>query len=297
MDAEKWFVARGTFGSKSIALRPGPSHGQTAATRWKPRGFFRLFDLPPELRAQIFHFALLGCEEQVQVLRLLLVCKALYAETADIFYHHVWLDLTERTGPPGLLAGPLTPLSPRLHVRTMDLKIYPKSNLRAFNDLYVPLLREMAGRGSLRALRLEINGRFPRLDFWTDHWSDDDEDFCEAEVPLAVGPGADVAYLGPAFLAAEPFQAFLAFLADPRVPKVSLYISGADHYKFWCECHRRASSRLGLPCEGGSWRGKSARLKVNQRHLLRLFRGARSAAGSTAATTTSRRSGTAARDA
>ncbi len=248
-----------------------------------PGAPFRLFDLPPELRAQVLGLALLDCEEHIQVLKIFLASRRLYAEAAEIFYHDLWLDITDRTKPPGLLAEPITPLSPRLRIRIMDLKIYPKKNLRSFNELYVPLLREMADQGSLRTLHLEINGRFPRMDFWTDHWSDDEE-FCEAEVPLLVGPDKDIEYLGPAFLAAQPFQTFLDFLSDPRIPKVALYTSSADHYKFWCDCHRKLSSKLQLPCSGGSWRGKSSRLKVNQKHLLRLFRNAQTIQTSASAT-------------
>ncbi|KAI1418891.1 hypothetical protein F5Y12DRAFT_789507 [Xylaria sp. FL1777] len=276
------WVERKPFGSKSIAFRPKPSQ-QSAAARWRPRGPFRLFDMPPELRAQVLSLALLDCEEQIQVLKIFLVSRRLYAEAADIFYHDIWLDITDRTEPPGLLAGPVTPLSPRLNVRTIDLKIFPKKNLGSFNSVYVPLLREMAEQGNLCTLHLEINGRFPRVDFWADHWSDDEE-FCEVEVPLLIGPEQNIDYLGPAFLAAQPFQAFLDFLSDPRIPKVALYTSSADHYKFWCDCHRKLSSKLKLPCSGGSWRGKSSRLKVNQKHLLRLFRNAQTVKVSSAVT-------------
>ncbi|KAI1155845.1 hypothetical protein F4825DRAFT_383247 [Nemania diffusa] len=278
MSSEKWFTQRGAFGSRSIALRPKPSYQQSAAaaaaTRWKPRGPFRLFNLPPELRYQILSSALLDCEERVQVLQIFLVSRRLYAEAAEIFYHDTLLDITDRTSPPGLLAEPLTPLSPRLHVCTVDLKISLQSNLSSFNEFYVPPLREMAEHGNLRTLRLEIDSRFPRIDFWTDHWSDADEEFCDTEVPLRIGPEASPNYLGPAFLAAQPFQTFLDFLSDPRVPEVLLYISSADHYPFWCAFHRRLSSKLGLPCNGGSWRGKSTRLRINQKLFLPLFRNA-----------------------
>ncbi|KAI0432379.1 hypothetical protein F5Y09DRAFT_148831 [Xylaria sp. FL1042] len=283
MVSTKWGVERKPFGSKSIAFRPKPSHGQSATTRWRPRGPFRLFDLPPELRSQVLNLALLDCEEQLQVLKIFLASRRLYTEAADIFYHDIWLDITYRTKPPGLLAGPITPLSPRLHVRTMELKIYLKSNLRSFNELYVPLLREMADRGSLRTLHLEINGRTPGVDFWTNHFSDDEE-LSETDVPLLTGPDKNIGYLGPAFLAAQPFQAFLDFLSDPRIPKVALYVSSADHYDFWCDCHRKLSSKLKLPCDDGSWRGKSSRLKVNQKQLLRLFRNAQTVQASSLAT-------------
>ncbi|KAI0417112.1 hypothetical protein F5X98DRAFT_168950 [Xylaria grammica] len=289
MVSTKWSIEKKPFGSKSIAFRPRPSRGLSVSMRWRPRGPFRLFDLPPELRAQILSFALLDCEEQVQVLQMFLASRRLYAEAAAIFYHDTWLDITDRAEPPGLFAEPITSLSPRLYICTMDLKIYPKNNLRSFNEVYVPLLREMAEQGSLHTLHLEINGRYPRLDFWTDDWSDDDE-FCETEVPLLIGPEANIEYRGPAFLAAQPFQAFLDFLSDPRIPKVALYTSSADHYEFWCDCHRKLSSKHGLPCSGGSWRGKSKRLKVNQKHLLRLFRSAR-ALQTSAEVTSARASG------
>ncbi|KAI1160724.1 hypothetical protein F5B18DRAFT_631569 [Nemania serpens] len=284
MNPDQWPTARSNFGSRSVASRAKRSQQLSATARWKPKGPFRLFDLPPELRYQILSSALIECEEQVQVLRIFLVSRRLYVEAAEIFYHDIQLDITDQTKPPGLFAEPLTSLSPRLHVCTMDLKIHPKSNIRCFNELYIPLLREMADRGNLRTLRLEIDGRFPRLDFWTDHWSDDDDEFCDSEVPLLVGPETNVDYLGPAFLAARPFQTFLDFLSDPRIPRVLLYTSSRDHYTFWCECHRKLSSKFNLPCNGGSWRGNSTRLRVNQKHLLRLFRNARAVKTSTAVT-------------
>ncbi|KAI1127117.1 hypothetical protein F5Y10DRAFT_200531 [Nemania abortiva] len=274
MSSAKWSTERGNFGSKSIALRPKPSHQLPAAPRWKPKGPFRLFNLPPELRYQILSSALIDCDEQVQVLQIFLASRRLYAEAAEIFYHDIQLDITDRTKPPGLLAEPLTPLSPRLHVRIMDLKIYPKANLHWFNKFYVPVLRQMAEQGNLRTLHLEINGRFPRLDFWTDHWSYDDE-FNDTEIPLLVGPETNINYFGPAFLADRPFQTFLDFLSSPHIPEVLLYTSSVGHYSFWCAFHRQFSSKLGLPCINGSWRGKSTRLKLNQKLLLQTLRHAR----------------------
>ncbi|KAI0977004.1 hypothetical protein F4678DRAFT_415359 [Xylaria arbuscula] len=268
-----WPIERRNFGSKSIASRPKPSHQQSTATKWRPRGSFRLFDLPPELRTQVLNLALLECDEQNQVLRIFLASRRLYTEAAEIFYHDISLDITDRKQPPGLLAEPITPLSPRLHVRTMDLKIWPNTNLRSFNDIYVPLLREMADQGSLHSLHLEVNGQDPWVDFFID-WSGND-DFDDAEVPLLVGPDKNIEYMGPAFLGSQPFQDFLGFLSDPRIPKVVLYTSSDDHYEFWCDFHRKRSSKPTLPCDGGSWRGKSARLKVNQKHLVRRFRDAR----------------------
>ncbi|KAI1114977.1 hypothetical protein F5Y14DRAFT_150787 [Nemania sp. NC0429] len=286
MNPDLWPSARSTFGSRSVASRPRRSQQPSAAARWKPRGPFRLFDLPAELRYQILSSALIDCEEQAHVLRIFLVSRRLYFEAAEIFYHDIQLDITDQTKPPGLFAEPLNSLSPRLHVCTMDLKIHLESNLRRFNTVYIPLLRQMADQGNLRTLRLEIDGRFPRLDFWTGHWSSDDDDdddgFCETEIPLLIGPDTNLHYLGPAFLAAQPFQTFLGFLSAPRIPRVLLYTSSTDHYRFWCECHRKLSSKLGLPCNGGSWRGKSTRLRVNQKHLLRLFRNARAAKAPTA---------------
>ncbi|KAI1298529.1 hypothetical protein F5Y03DRAFT_267771 [Xylaria venustula] len=274
MVPKTWPIERKTFGSKSIASRPKPSHQQSTPTKWRPRGSFRLFDLPPELRTQVLDLALLDCEEQFQVLKIFLASRRLYSEAAEIFYHDISLDITDRKQPPGLLAGPITPLSPRLHVRTMDLKIWPNTNLRSFNEVYVPLLREMADQGTLHTLHLEVNGQDPWVDFFMDDWSGDDG-FDDTEVPLLLGPDRSIEYLGPAFLAAQPFQTFLEFLSDPRIPKVVLYTSSDDHYHFWCDFHRKLSSKLRLPCDGGSWRGKSARLRVNQKHLIRRFRDAR----------------------
>ncbi|KAI8624065.1 hypothetical protein F5Y19DRAFT_337949 [Xylariaceae sp. FL1651] len=271
MSSTKWLKQKNTFGSKSIAFRPKPWQETSAATRWRPRGPFRLFDLPPELRIQILNTALLDCESHKQVVQIFLACQRLYTETASIFYDEVWLDITNRSSPPPLFAEPITPLSPRLHVRRIVLKLYPKDNLRSFNELYVPVLRDMASQGNLRVLQLQINGRFPGMDFWTDHYSNED-DFCETEIPLLVGPDMRIEYLASAFVVAPPFQSFLDFLAEPGVPKVSLHIDSFDHYRFWCLLHRKHPS--GLQCHG-LWPGKAKRLKVNQKSLIRLFRGAR----------------------
>ncbi|KAJ8123904.1 hypothetical protein ONZ43_g258 [Nemania bipapillata] len=276
MRSRKWLKRRGAYGSRSIAFRPNPTYLYYAVTsRWKPRGPFRLLDLPPELRLQILHSALLDCEEQFEVLQIFLASRTLYAEAAEIFYHDILLDITERTKLPGFLTGPITPLSPRLYFHTIDLKISLENNLRDFNQLYIPLLREMAEQGNLRTLRLEIDGRFPRLNFWSDRWLELAEEFCDDEVQLLIGPETSLDYVGPAFLADQPFQTLLDFLSDPRIPEVLLYISSTDHYPFWCAFHRPHSSKLGLPCHGGSWRGKSTRLKINQKLFLPLFRHAR----------------------
>ncbi|KAI3318528.1 hypothetical protein HD806DRAFT_312934 [Xylariaceae sp. AK1471] len=275
MDSIRWPNQRSTFGSKSIALRPRPSLQQPAANKVRSRAPFRLFDLPPELRTQILNLALLDCKEHKHVLQIFLACQRLYTEAADIFYHDIWLDITERTSPPGLLTEPMTPLSPRLHVRTMVLKLYLKHNLRSFNELYVSILREMADQGNLHTLQLEVDGRFPGLDFWTDHWSDD-EDFCETEIPLLVGAETKIEYSAPAFVVARPFQTFLDFLSDPRIPKVLLYTASTDHYRFWCLFHRK-TSKSGHSCNDGSWCGKSKRLKVNQKYLLKVFHNAQPA--------------------
>ncbi|KAK5634829.1 hypothetical protein RRF57_010542 [Xylaria bambusicola] len=285
----KWVTERKSFGSKSIAFRPQLCHELSVTSRWKLTGPFRLFDLPPELRVQVLSLALQDCEEQVHVIKIFLACRRLYTEAADIFYHETWVDISHRSEPPGLLAEPITSLSPRLHVRTMNLAISPKTNLRAFKSVYVPVLREMADKGSLHTLRLEISGRFSRINFWTDDWADD-EDFCDNEVPLLISPDKNIEYQGPAFLVAQPFQSFLDFLSDPRISKVVLYTASTDHYEFWCECHRKLSSKL-IPCSNGSWRGKASRLKVNQKRLLWLFRGARTVPASAAVTSIQRLGG------
>lgn len=286
MVPKKWVTERKSFGSKSIALRLQPSHGLTVTTGWRPKGPFRLFDLPPEIRVQILGLALQDCEEQAQVINIFLASRKLYAEAADIFYHETWVDISHRSKPPGLLAEPIKPLSPRLHIRTMNLTIDPKTSLRAFNEACVPVLREMADIGSLRTLRLEMGGRFSRIDFWTDDWSEDD-DLCDNDIPLLIGPERNIDYLGPAFLAAQPFQTFLKFLSDPRIPKLVLYTASQDHYEFWCECHRKLSSQL-IPCSAGSWRGNALRLKVNRKRLLWLFRNAQPKLVSATVTSTRR---------
>ncbi|KAI1174279.1 hypothetical protein F4777DRAFT_554483 [Nemania sp. FL0916] len=299
MGAPRRLKERNTFGNKSIARRPKPSHPPSPASstsRWKPKAPFRLFDLPPELRCLILELALMSCDEQAQVLQIFLASRRLYSEAAEIFYHDMWLDITDRTRPPGLFAQPATPLSPRLHVRTIDLKIYLKKNLGVFNEVYVPLLRDMARHGNLHTLHLEINNASPLLDLWNDLWANatpDDEDggdddrendcdeFCETEIPLLVGPNTDVEFVGPAFLAAKPFQVFLDFLADPCIPNIGLYVTSKGHYEFWCRFHRPVCAKR-FRCVAGWWPGKSSRLRIHRQRFARFFRNARAVEVSTA---------------
>ncbi|KAI1484433.1 hypothetical protein F5X96DRAFT_450565 [Biscogniauxia mediterranea] len=285
--------------TRPIPYRPRPKiqpARQPAAlvARWKPRGPFRFLDLPPELRTHILELAILDWTSHRDVVSLFLTCRALYAEAASVFYHEVLLDdstsarLLKRTRSAAapaanpFLAGALSPLSPRLHVRALTVRFCADDQIRAFADLYAGALRDMAARGSLRSLRLEVGSKFPADDFWggTATASDDDDDdnddggdlSCD-NVRLLGGGGAqrDVDEVwAPAFVATPAFQAFLGFLQDSGIPRVTLYVDAGEHNKLWCPFHRVHSS--GAPCEG-EWPGKVMLLKVDRKKLVRTLMG------------------------
>ncbi|KAI0599950.1 hypothetical protein F4775DRAFT_101142 [Biscogniauxia sp. FL1348] len=267
------------------------------AARWKPRGPFRFLDLPPELRTQIIELAILDWTSHRDVVSLFLTCRTLYAEAASVFYHEVLLDDSTNTQQQQLLgkkkkngsaaaaavnpflAGALGPLSPRLHVCALTVRLCAEDQIRAFAHLYAGALRDMAARGSLRSLRLEVGSKFPADDFWggaatasDDDDNDDDGDlFCDNVRLLAGGAQRDVGEVwAPAFVAGPAFQAFLAFLQDSGIPRVTLYVDAAEHNKLWCPFHRVHSS--GTPCEGG-WPGKVMLLKVDRKKLVRTLMG------------------------
>ncbi|KAI5920702.1 hypothetical protein F4810DRAFT_404175 [Camillea tinctor] len=279
--------------------------GRTAAlARWKPRGPFRFLDLPPELRTHILELAILDWTSHRSVLNLFLTSRALYAEAASVFYHEVLLDSRSITKnnthlvkkrkkkQPGadtdaddanpFLSAPLTPLSPRLHVRALTLRFRAEDQLRVFGALYASALRAMASRGALRSLRLEVESKFPADDFWGGNAAStssffaspagDYDLFCD-DAELRNGNEGEGEVWAPAFVAHHAFQAFLAFLRDSGVPRLTLYVQAAAHHRLWCPYHRTRASGA-APCEG-EWPGKAVLLKVDRKRLVRTLLGVR----------------------
>ncbi|KAI0016160.1 hypothetical protein F4780DRAFT_709544 [Xylariomycetidae sp. FL0641] len=260
-------MTRAAFGSRSIALRHKP---QSNTPKWVPKGSFRLFDLPPELRTHILELAILACDSHRDVLHIFQSCRRLYVEAASLFYREVSLDNTRLRlkGTSDLfLMRPLTELSPWLHVQSLIIKFCLEAQLKKSHSSYGRTLREMAKKGNLRSLRLQIERQFPSDNFW----GGGDDLFAEDEVCLVSGKKKDVKVWTPEFIAKPPFQAFLKFLQDSGIPKLTLVIEAEEHYKFWCPFHR--PHRSGAACQG-EWPGQARYLKVNRKALLEAFAGA-----------------------
>ncbi|KAI0137105.1 hypothetical protein BJ170DRAFT_44052 [Xylariales sp. AK1849] len=252
------------FRSKPITSR---SH-QSKTTKWQPSGPFRFFDLPPELRNAIFRLLIDDWATAYKdVLHLFLTCEQLYSEAASLFYQEVVLDNTRSRGKlDPFLAGHPTRVSPRRHVRKLNIKFHLKDHIHLFYEKYGPALRDMTDQGNLQHLELEIRGRFPSTDFW----GGDPAVFSE-EVRLVAGKRREREFFAPLFVAKAPFQSFLKFLKDSNIPHLSLYVDSFDHHKFWCPFHRTHPS--GEECEG-VWIGKAALLKVQWRKAVNTLRGA-----------------------
>ncbi|KAI1342763.1 hypothetical protein F5Y15DRAFT_267925 [Xylariaceae sp. FL0016] len=259
---------RTAIGNKSIALRP--KSRKAPPPKWKPTGPFRLFDLPPELRNQILEYAILNWGRHRDVLHVFLSCRGLYEAAAPMFYQEVLLDNTALKGAPDpFLTSTLTELSPRLHVRSISIRFCMEDQRRSFGSLYGNALRAMAERGNLRAIRLEIERRFPSEEFW----GLADGRFCEDTVGIVSKalPHAEVS--APAFVVRPWFQGFLKFLAaDNAGAEVSLYVDGWDHFDFWCMFHRKPE--MGQPCwTSGAGKGKTD-LEIDRKRLVKMFKGA-----------------------
>lgn len=254
------------MGKATVAFRSKPissRSGQLRPVQRRPPGTFRFFDLPPELRHHILEILVRDLKTaHKDILSLFLTCERLYSETASLFYHEVVLDTTRSRGKPDpFLSGPATRISPRRHVRTLSIYFYIKEHTHLFYTRYRSAIRDMAERGTLHRLELEIHSCFPSADFWG---SGD-----EADIDFVTKrPGKEVS--GPRFVAEPSFQSFLKFLHDAKVPQLRLYVDAADHQLFWCQFHRTPAS--GRVCDG-EWKGKTKMLKINWKQLIHDFRG------------------------
>ncbi|KAI8963621.1 hypothetical protein F5Y11DRAFT_140019 [Daldinia sp. FL1419] len=262
----------GKFGSKSIAFR-----SKTQTPKYSPakywNGPFRFLDLPPELRDHILRLILLDWDSTSKdAVRLFLTNKWIYTEAASIFFYEVLLNNMHLKGTPDpFLAGSLTAVSPRLHVRNLIIKFLMKEQVYLFGEVYGTALREMASRGKLRNLRLEIGSRFPCHEFW----GYEDELFVYEDVRIVTGKGKGTVIKAPPFVTKKPFQSFLGFLEDSGIPKVTLFVDAYDHSKFWCPFHR--SHRSGKMCDG-EWNGNARVLKIHCSRLVKALKGAETVA-------------------
>ncbi|KAH9989367.1 hypothetical protein F4779DRAFT_632187 [Xylariaceae sp. FL0662B] len=257
----------GKFGSRSIAFRPKQSQ-----TTYQPskfwRGPFRFFDLPPELRDHILRLVLLSWDSpHKDVLHLFLTSRRMYTEAASMFYHEVLLDNTQLKGTADpFLTGPLTSVTPRIHVRNLIIRFSMRDQIHTFGESYGTALRGMAEHGNLQHLRLEILECFPSSSFWglgDDLYYDD--------VQLVVRDPTSLETWAPLIITTPKFQNFLKFLDELNIPKVTLWVDAEDHYTFWCPFHRAHPS--GKKC-GGEWRGKAKLLRVQWKRMFQVYRGA-----------------------
>ncbi|KAI0839104.1 hypothetical protein F5Y06DRAFT_266015 [Hypoxylon sp. FL0890] len=257
----------GKFGSRSIAFRPKLHKASRAdhaiAKRWT--GPFRFFDLPPELRDHIVKLILFdGATTGKAISNLLLTSHRIYEEAAPIFYYEV--SLQSGAADP-FLTGPLTRVAPRQYVRNLIMRFEINDQIDAFGKSYATALDEMAEEGQLQQLRLEIESCFPSCEFWGH------EDYLSTydNVRLSTGKGKGTVILAPHFLTKTPFQSFLKFLDESKIPKITLWVNAMDHSKFWCSFHRVHPQ--GRKCDG-QWKGSARDLKINWANLVKTLRGA-----------------------
>ncbi|OTA68582.1 hypothetical protein K449DRAFT_461419 [Hypoxylon sp. EC38] len=238
----------GKFGSRSIAFRPqlnNVSEKHRAITKYWT-GPFRFFDLPPELRDHILKLLLFdSCASGRYPARLFLICRRIYAEAASIFYDEVFLENMGLSGTPDrFLTTSLTRVAPRQYVRNLRMRFEIKDQIHLVGELYSTALNEMAEEGNLQHLRLEIENCFPSCEFWG--YEDDLSAYDDILVPGGKGKGTVIS--GPLFIMRAPFQSFLKFLDESKIPKITLLVDARDHSEFWCPFHRVHSK--GRKCDG-----------------------------------------------
>ncbi|KAI0881470.1 uncharacterized protein GGS22DRAFT_172237 [Annulohypoxylon maeteangense] len=257
----------GKFGSRSIAFRPKPhQRTYTPPNCWK--GPFRFFDLPPELRDYILKIIILNWDaNNKDIIHLFLSCQRIYAEAATIFYREVYLDNMHLRGTADpFLTGSVTGIAPRQYVQTLTIRFVMKDQIYLFGESYGTALREMVDGGKLQLLQLEIGSRFPNFEFW----GIPDETFACDKIRVKGKQGEDMVILAPNFITKTPFQNFLKFLEEFKIPK-TVYVDANDHAKFWCLFHHVHPS--GERC-GGEWIGNTRVLKIQWRSLVRSLKGA-----------------------
>ncbi|KAL7620673.1 hypothetical protein AAE478_009668 [Parahypoxylon ruwenzoriense] len=256
-----------------IAARPNsPQRGNASAE--SREGLFRFFDLPPELRDNILRFALFDSDlTHRDVFRLFLTCHQMYAETAPLFYHEVVLDNRQLKGAADpFLAEPLTALSPRQFVRNLTIR-FPREQIYLFGGSYGIALHWMAEKGNLRFLRLEM------VTSWASTGSSvsiHDDYFVFDHIRLAPEKGDSNVILGPLFITRPPFQNFLKFLRESKIPKIRLYIDAESHPLFWCLFHPAPPS--GRECRG-CWGNEPRLLKIYLRTMFKNLSGAQHTPG------------------
>ncbi|KAI1444074.1 hypothetical protein F5Y02DRAFT_419391 [Annulohypoxylon stygium] len=258
----------GKFGSRSIAFRPKPSQKTyTPPKCWK--GPFQFFELPPELRDHILKLVILDWDvHDKDIIHLFLTCQRLYSEAAAIFYREVYLDnMSLRGTADPFLTGAITRVAPRQFVQTLTIRFAIKDQIYLFGESYGSALREMAEGGKLQRLQLEIGSRFPNWEFWG---IEDDTFTCE-DIRVVGKQGEPLVIKAPRFITKTPFQNFLKFLEESKIPKIAIYVDANDHSKFWCLFHRAHPS--GKRCEG-EWKGNLRVLRVQWQALVKFLKGA-----------------------
>lgn len=259
--------------SKQHASHSNRTKQPTTASRQRKtlarrNGLFPFLQLPFELRSEILKLVIrdAGPGDRHRLVCLFLTCRAIYEETASIFYRQVELDTRCCGGSPDLFL--VKALTPRLYIRELVLKFYVKDQIGLFPDTYGPILTNMAENGKLHHLTLQLGHEFPWANFWGGS-SDSPDLFCD-EVPVRIGKQHEKEILAPLFVTREPFQAFLKLLRTAGFPKLSVYLEAADHPQFWCAFHRTHATG---ECEG-TWRGKSRTLKLRWKDMVQSLAGA-----------------------
>ncbi|KAI1414878.1 hypothetical protein F5Y13DRAFT_157425 [Hypoxylon sp. FL1857] len=165
------------------------------------------------------------------------------------------------------LTGSLTRVAPRQYVRNLTMRFEIKEEIYLFGEAYGTALNQMAEEGKLQHLRLEIGSPFPSLEFW----GYEDELFVYDNIRVAGGKGKGMVISGPILLTKTPFQNFLRFLDESKIPKITLWVDAGDHSKFWCQFHR--VHQKGRACDG-EWKGRARCLKIHCPSLVKALRGA-----------------------
>ncbi|KAH8682459.1 hypothetical protein BX600DRAFT_45073 [Xylariales sp. PMI_506] len=224
---------------------------------------FRFFDLPGELRSDIFKYLVLvptsipchclsrsgtANSSPVEIIYLFLVCSQMYQEASGLFYtqNRFWIDLGARrlyhqiTEEGQLFSSEM--LNTRHRIR--DLTVCMKRIGGDFERVVEPVLSDMVLCGALRNLQFRFMPQDPGNK--KPHSSDAGD-----------------------LVITSPFQALLRLLTDPDLERVELWVSPI-HLTVWCPFHeptaRHGTRRQGLKQHEVEW------IKVDWRRVVEAWR-------------------------
>lgn len=259
---------------KRIAFRSKPLSGRmqqlkTTTAPWKPRGAFRFFDLPPEIRRKILEgFVQDERTSHRDVLNLFYTCGTLYAEAAELYFHEVLEDTTSSKGRPApFLTGACSRIRARRYVRNLTIEFELQDHMHLFSERYAASVRDMVDHGKLERLHLVISTHFPSSAFW----GGDPMDMMYDEKLLGTRPGQPD-LVAPRFVAEPAFQGFLEFLRGAKVKQMDVVVDAYDHHWVWCPFHRKDPE--GRPCNG-NWKSPGRLLVVDWKKAVNAMLGLR----------------------